>query len=142
MFCGKKLIKNNSNENVNSYKTKRFYTRIVYYEEEYPNILFAKDAEIYDFDGNNVLVIGGTYSVDKEYRLMMGYNWYPSAHPSKEAKNMVKVDKSTKEFLDEIENITDYKKWYYGHYHPDKTIDKPRFMMNDMNEFKLTIDKR
>ena len=47
-------------------------------EEEYPNILFANDAGIYDFDGNNVLVIGGAYSVDKEYRLMMEYNWYPS----------------------------------------------------------------
>ncbi len=48
-----------------------------------------------------------------------------------------KVDKSTEEFLDEIENITDYK-----NYHIDKTIDKLRFMMNDMDEFKLTIDKK
>lgn len=48
-----------------------------------------------------------------------------------------KVDKSTEGFLDEIENITDYK-----NYHIDKTIDKHRFMMNDMDEFKLTIDKK
>lgn len=73
---------------------------------------------------------------------MMEYNWYPSAQPSEEEKNKVKVDKSTEEFLDEIENITDYQKWYCGHYHTDKTIDKLRIMMNDMNEFKLTIDKK
>ena len=53
-----------------------------------------------------------------------------------------KVDKSTEEFLDEIENITEYKKWYCGHYHTDKTVDKLRFMMNDIDEFKLNIDKK
>lgn len=165
-------------ENIRSYKTKKFHNGIVYYEEKYPNILFAKDAEIYDFDGNSVLVIGGAYSVDKEYRLMMGYNWYPSEQPSEETKNKVKkvlqehnnkvdiilshtcpfkympyevfmsgvdqskVDKSTEEFLDEIENITEYKKWYCGHYHTDKTVDKLRFMMNDIDEFRLTINKK
>ena len=77
-------------ENIRSYKTKKFHNGIVYYEEEYPNILFAKDAEIYDFNGYSVLVIGGAYSVDKEYRLMMGYNWYPSEQPSEETKNKVK----------------------------------------------------
>ena len=132
-------------ENISTYKTKQFHNGDIYYEEEYPNILFAKDAEIYDFNGNSVLVIGGAYSVDKEYRLMMGYNWYPSEQPSEETKNKVKkilqehnnkvdiilshtcpfkympyevfmsgvdqskVDKSTEEFLDEIENITEYK---------------------------------
>ena len=55
-------------ENIRSYKTKKFHNGDIYYEEEYPNILFAKDAEIYDFNGNSVLVIGGAYSVDKEYR--------------------------------------------------------------------------
>lgn len=165
-------------ENIRSYKTKQFHNGIVYYEEEYPNILFAKDAEIYDFNGNSVLVIGGAYSVDKEYRLMMGYNWYPSEQPSDETKNKVKkvlqehnnkvdiilshtcpfkympyevfmsgvdqskVDKSTEEFLDEIENTTDYKKWYCGHYHTDKKVDKLRFMMDDIVEFKLSINKK
>lgn len=38
-------------ENIKSYKTKTFHKGLVYYEEEYPNILFAKDVEVYDFDG-------------------------------------------------------------------------------------------
>ena len=42
---------------------------LVYREEQYPNILFAKDGEIYDFHGKKVMAIGGAYSVDKYYRL-------------------------------------------------------------------------
>ena len=44
-----------------------------------------------------------------------------------------KVDKTTEEFLDEIENTTKYKMWYCGHYHIDKKIDKLRFMMYDID---------
>ena len=38
---------------------------LVHREEQYPNILFAKDGEIYDFHGKKVMAIGGAYSVDK-----------------------------------------------------------------------------
>lgn len=43
----------------------------VWYEEEYPNIRYLKDGGIYNFNGYSGLVIGGAYSVDKEYRLAM-----------------------------------------------------------------------
>ncbi len=158
-------------ENIASYKTKTFHNGIVYYEEDYPNILFAKDGEVYDFDDKKTLIIGGAYSVDKDYRLAMGYNWYLSEQPNEKIKNEVKkvlkeynnkvdiilthtcpfkympyevfmsgidqskVDNSTELFLDEIEDTTDYKKWYCGHYHTDKIVDKVRFMMNDIDEF-------
>ena len=36
-------------ENIKTYKTKRFHDGVVYYEEDYPNVLFAKDGEIYNF---------------------------------------------------------------------------------------------
>lgn len=77
-------------EKIKTYKTKKFHNGIVYYEDEYPNILFAKDGEIYDFNSKKTLVIGGAYSVDKHYRLLMGYNWYESEQPNEETKNMVK----------------------------------------------------
>ena len=77
-------------ENIKSYKTKKFHDGIVYYEEDYPNILFAKDGEIYNFNNKKVLVIGGAYSVDKYFRLARGYNWYESEQPSDETKNKVK----------------------------------------------------
>ncbi len=159
-------------ENIKTYKTKRFHDGIVYYEEDYPNILFAKDGEIYNFNNHKVLVIGGAYSVDKYFRLESGYNWYESEQPNEETKEFVisklksmdnkvdiilshtcpykylpremflegidqsTVDNSTEYFLDEIEQITDYKNWYCGHYHTDKTVDKIIFMFHNIEKFK------
>ena len=54
-----------------------------------------------------------------------------------ENANQLDIDKSTEEFLDEIEINTKYQKWYCGHYHADKQVDKIRFMMNDIEELKL-----
>lgn len=157
-------------ENIKTYKTKIFNDGIVYYEEKYPNILFAKDGEIYTLNNKKVLVIGGAYSIDKNYRLMMGYNWYESEQPSVETKHIIiekinnnnkvdivlshtcpfkympyeaflkgidqsKVDNDTEKFLDEVEAKLEYKKWYCGHFHIDKKIDKIRFMMNDIDVF-------
>ena len=76
-------------ENIKTYKTKRFHDGVVYYEEDYPNVLFAKDGEIYNFNNHKVLVIGGAYSVDKYFRLDRGYNWYESEQPKKKKKNKV-----------------------------------------------------
>ena len=41
------------------------------------------------------------------------------------------VDKSTEDWLDEIETSTDYRKWYCGHYHTRKRIDRMQFMFED-----------
>lgn len=62
---------------------------IVYYEEQYPNLLFAKDGEIYDFDGRKTIAIGGAYSVDKYYRLQNGMAWFESELPTDEIKEYV-----------------------------------------------------
>ena len=45
--------------------------------------------------------------------------------------NETKVDKSMETWLDGIEDKLDYKAWYAGHYHGEKTIDKLRIMFND-----------
>ena len=42
------------------YKLVPWHGGLVYREEKYPNILFAKDGEIYDFNGKSVMPIGGT----------------------------------------------------------------------------------
>ena len=55
----------------------------------YPNIYFAKDGEIYDFNGKKVICIGGAYSVDKDVRLMRGWNWFESEQPDEEIKAFV-----------------------------------------------------
>jgi 3-oxoacid CoA-transferase subunit A len=43
-----------------------------------------------------------------------------------------KVDKTTEDWLDHIEDNLTYKKWYCGHYHIDKSIDNIRFLQNDI----------
>lgn len=160
-------------ENIKSYKEKEFKGGMVYFEEEYPNILFAKDGEVYDFDGKSVLVIGGAYSVDKDYRIANNLGWWDDEQPSEDTKNKVldmldkglgvdivlthtcpykylpyevflegidqsKVDQTTEKFLDVVEDKLNYKKWYCGHFHTNKIIDKMIFMFEDAR--MLSID--
>ena len=47
--------------------------------------------------------------------------------------NQLMVDKSTEKWLDEIEENTEYCKWYCGHYHTSKKIDKMQFMYEDID---------
>lgn len=61
----------------------------VYVEEEFPNLLFAKDGEVYDLEGCKAIAIGGAYSVDKWYRLQMDLHWFPDEQPSDAIKDRV-----------------------------------------------------
>jgi len=63
----------------------------VYVEDEYPNLLFGIDGEVYDLDGKQTIVIGGAYSVDKEYRLARGWGWWADEQPSEEIRKRVEV---------------------------------------------------
>lgn len=72
-----------------SYREREWHGGSVYYEEEYPDLLFARDGDVYDFDGKKGIVIGGAYSVDKEFRIMAGMPWYASEQPSQEIRNYV-----------------------------------------------------
>ena len=76
-------------QKIPTYKQKYYNGGKVWYEEDYPRLLFAQDGEIYEFENKKVLVIGGAYSVDKQYRLSLGYGWWPDEQPSKEIKNYV-----------------------------------------------------
>ena len=75
--------------NIPSYKTKEWNGGIVWYEEEYPNLLFAKDGEIYTLNGLNYLAIGGAYSVDKHLRIRRGAGWWEDEQPSDKTKRYV-----------------------------------------------------
>ena len=46
-----------------------------------------------------------------------------------------KVDKSTEQWLDKIEENVEYKKWYCGHYHTNKKIDKVSVLFEDIAVF-------
>ena len=70
---------------IDSYEETEWHGGTVYYEEAYPNLLFAKDGEIYDFDGKKAVVIGGAYSVDKFTRDI----WFDTEQPTEEIKAYV-----------------------------------------------------
>ena len=58
---------------IKTHREKLWSGAVAYVEDAYPSILFAKDGEIYDFDGKKAIAIGGAYSVDKFYRQKKGY---------------------------------------------------------------------
>ena len=74
-------------EKVSSYKEAEKFGGKVFVEENYPNLVFAKDGEIYNIGDKKVLVIGGAYSVDKNYRLLYGYNWFKDEQLTEKEKN-------------------------------------------------------
>ena len=76
-------------ETIPTYQEKEWHGGVVYVEEEYPNLLFAKDGEVYDLDGKKAIVMGGAYSADKWYRLQCDLNWFPDEQPSDEIKARV-----------------------------------------------------
>lgn len=83
---------------IGSYKMKEWNGGLVWYEDEFPNTLYAKDGEIFELEGQKHLIIGGAYSVDKYYRLSRGYGWWPDEQPSDEIKTYVEQQIAEKPF--------------------------------------------
>ena len=75
--------------NVEGYKLETRYGGKVWVQEKYPNLLFAKDGEIFEFGGLKYLVIGGAYSVDKYYRIRACYGWWDDEQPDTDTKSYV-----------------------------------------------------
>jgi len=85
----------NRPQNICSYQEKQWHGGRVLYEEDFPNILFPIDGDIFDIEGKQCIVIGGAYSVDKYYRLRMGYNWWPDEQPTPTIKEYVEQQSKT-----------------------------------------------
>lgn len=77
---------------------------VFYYESEYPNLLFAINGYTYIINNKKFLALGGAYSVDKYYRLRMGYSWF-------EDEQMSKQEKTT--LINKINNCKSQKKVDY-----------------------------
>ena len=76
-------------ETLITYREDQWHGGTVYVEEEFPNLIFAKDGEVYDLEGTNAIAIGGAYSVDKWYRLQCDLHWFSDEQPSDEIKARV-----------------------------------------------------
>lgn len=158
--------------NVPGYEKREWNGGIVYVHPDFPNQLFAKDGEIYNLNDKSVIVIGGAYSVDKDYRLSRHIPWFESEQPSDEIKAYVesqlgkvnwkvdvvfshtcpfnympihlflpfvdqsKVDNSTEDWLQTIEDKLNYRKWYFGHYHDNWKLKKFQMLYKSIIEFK------
>lgn len=74
---------------IHTYEERIWNEGLVYYEKEYPNLLFAEDGEVFNFEGKKAIVIGGAYSVDKNYRLSGNMPWFESEQPDERIKELV-----------------------------------------------------
>ncbi len=156
-------------ENIPTYKEVTMFDGKVFIEDKFPNLIFAKNGEVYSIDDKKVLVIGGAYSVDKYYRMVYGYQWFKDEQLNDKEKEEIlekykgkhvdiilshtcplkyeptevfmsgidqnKIDKSMEEFLNKILENVDCDKWYCGHYHTEKQIDKLEFMFGRIKVF-------
>lgn len=155
-------------EHIPTYREISWHGGTVWQEPKYPNLLFAKDGEIYEVEGRKLLVCGGAYTVFKEYRIARGLPWFYDEQPSAEIKASVErdlarqnwqqdvilthtcpskfvpkekfirgvdqstVDTSTEDWLDWIEDRTEYNAWFCGHWHIEKSIGNFRFVYKDI----------
>jgi len=76
-------------ESLGTYKETPWNGGVVYIEKDFPSLLFAKDGDIYDINSKKCIVIGGAYSVDKEYRIERNWGWWEDEQPSDEIKKRV-----------------------------------------------------
>lgn len=65
---------------------------MMFVEKEFPFIFYAQDRPVmYHFRDHPTLVIPGAYSVDKDYRLMKGWSWFPEEQLSDVEKELGEV---------------------------------------------------
>lgn len=71
------------------YREVEMFGDTCYIEDTYPNIVFLKDGGIYTIEDKKFLCLGGAYSVDKEYRQLVGYQWFADEQTSEEKRNLI-----------------------------------------------------
>ena len=71
------------------WETQIFFNNMVWVEKEYPYLKYARDYPLpYRINDYTVLVIPGAYSVDKNFRLKMGWTWFADEQLTEEEKKM------------------------------------------------------
>ena len=106
-------------QHLDTYHEMEWNGGIVYVEDRYPNLLFAKDGEVYTIDGKTILVCGGAYTVFKDYRIAHGLLWYPDEQPDETTKRRVEQQ------LDQLDWKVDLM---LTHTCPTKVVPKEKFI--------------
>lgn len=118
---------------------------LVYFEKEYPNILYAKDGGTYWVDTPNgkksILTIGGAYSVDKQYRLDNGWAWFEDEQLNEEERERIARKAHKVRFHDYVLTHTIPVQWepteYFLPFIDQSTVDKT--MENWLSEVEKSI---
>ncbi len=77
--------------NIPGYRQQDWNGGTVWYQEEYPRLLFARDGDIFTLEGFQCFVIGGAYSADKAFRLQRGDGWWADEQPNPEIRTYVEA---------------------------------------------------
>lgn len=132
-------------EHIPSYKSSQLFNNTVYYEENFPNIYFTKDGEVYKINNNKILVCGGAYSIDKFQRIK-DISWWEDEQPTKEIKKLVIYNcKKYNWNIDYVFTHTCPRKYippeiYFNGFNQNK-IDKSTEIFLDAIEQKLNYKK-
>lgn len=81
---------------ISSYETDKFCSGEVYVEAKYPNLLFAKDGELYNLDGVKSFVIGGAKTINDELHILQG-------HPIQKDSDL--LEKEKQDIEEKLDNI-------------------------------------
>ena len=80
---------NLAKKDMSKWHLETFCGGIVWVENDFPYIKYATDyPDWYNFNGYTAMVFPGAFSVDKEYRQMMGYSWFEGEQLSEEEKEL------------------------------------------------------
>lgn len=71
------------------YEKKMWNGGSVYVQPKFPNLIFAKDGELYTIENHTFLVCGGAYSIDKEQRIHFGGHWFSDEQPDSQIQQQV-----------------------------------------------------
>lgn len=131
-------------ENIFSYHELEMFDGQVFFEDKYLNLIFAKNGELYNFNGKSVLVIGGAYSIDKDYRTSKGYPWFEKEQLSEVERKSI-LEKYTGKHIDIILSHTCQFKYEpkesFKLSLPQELVDKSMEKFLDDVEEKLDYDK-
>jgi 3-oxoacid CoA-transferase subunit A len=61
----------------------------VFMEEDFPQIRYFLDGGTYNINGYDTLVVGGAYSIDKDFRLQAGLKWFENEQLSMAERTMI-----------------------------------------------------
>ena len=132
-------------ESLGTYEETPWHGGVVYVEREFPNLLFAKDGEIYEINEKRCIAIGGAYSVDKEYRIEKNWGWWEDEQPSDEVKCRVETQLNKEDWrIDVVLSHTAPIKYepreMFIDFIDDSKVDKSTEIWLDSIEDRLNYD--